>query len=390
MKKALTALSSAVIAAFAITAEVHAADELVIGYSMAKTGPYVSLAITNEVAASMAVDEINGKGGINGKKLKLVKFDTGGNPKDAVTATRRFAQDEKALAIIGPFSSSECAAAFPAGEREGIVQMSMASSAPGLTAGMPYAFRNTVDEGKVIENVMETFKRKNIPITRGVIAYGTDDAVSKAIGTKVLPKVFEKFAVPVLATVDFSVKAFDLSPQVSQIVQAKPDGIGIGGNPESGIKLAVELHRQGYKGRMIGGTTLADPDLPKRMLPAGTGLTIGSTFFKDFNAATKTFSVEFEKRAKAAGLGRTEPNQFDAATYDIVYMYADAIAKTKVTGGDLSKDRAAIRDYLSNLKNMPALEGNISFNKDRDAIKPIYIIEAKGGEWSLLDTHDPK
>jgi branched-chain amino acid transport system substrate-binding protein len=389
MKKALT-LSVAGLAVFAFAVPAHAADELILGYSMAKTGPYVSLAITNEVAATMAVDEINAKGGINGRKLKLAKFDTGGNPKDAVTATRRFAQDEKALAIIGPFSSGECNAAFPAGEREGIVQMSMASSAPGVTAGMQYAFRNTVDEGKVIEDVMETFKRKNIPIARGAIAYGTDDAVSKAIGTKVLPKVFEKYSVPVSVTVDFSVKAFDLSPQVAQIVQAKPDGVGIGGNPESGIKLAVELHRQGYKGRMIGGTTLADPDLPKRMLPAGTGMTIGTTFFKDFNATTKAFTVEFEKRAKAAGLGRTEPNQFDAAVYDIVYMYADAIAKTKVTGGDLAKDRTAIRDHLANLKNMPALEGNISFNKDRDAIKPIYVIEAKGGEWSLLDAHEPK
>lgn len=389
MKKTL-ALSVAGLAVLAIAVRAHAADELILGYSMAKTGPYVSLAITNEVAATMAVDEINAKGGINGRKLKLAKFDTGGNPKDAVTATRRFAQDEKALAIIGPFSSGECNAAFPAGEREGIVQMSMASSAPGVTAGMQYAFRNTVDEGKVIEDVMETFKRKNIPVARGAIAYGTDDAVSKAIGTKVLPKVFEKYSVPVAVTVDFSVKAFDLSPQVAQIVQAKPDGVGIGGNPESGIKLAVELHRQGYKGRMIGGTTLADPDLPKRMLPAGTGMTIGTTFFKNFNATTKAFAVEFEKRAKAAGLGRTEPNQFDAAVYDIVYMYADAIAKTKVTGGDLSKDRTAIRDHLANLKNMPALEGNISFNKDRDAIKPIYVIEAKGGEWSLLDAHEPK
>jgi branched-chain amino acid transport system substrate-binding protein len=390
MKKAIRVLTATATAAFAMTAQVHAADELIIGFSMAKTGPYVSLAIANEIAANMAVDEINGKGGVNGKKLKLVKFDTGGNPKDAVTATRRFAQDEKALAIIGPFSSSECKVAFPAGEREGIVQMSMASSAPGLTSGMSYAFRNTVDEGKVIENVIETFKRKSIPLTRGVIAYGTDDAVSKAIGTMVLPKVFEKFAVPVVVTVDFSVKAFDLSPQVSQIVQVKPDGVGIGGNPESGIKLAVELHRQGYKGRMFGGTTLADPDLPKRMLPAGTGMTIGTTFFKDFNATTKSFAVEFEKRTKAAGISRTEPNQFDAATYDIVHLYADAMAKSKVTGADLPKDRAAIRDHLANLKNMPALEGNISFNKDRDAVKPIYIIEAKSGEWSLLDMHDPK
>jgi branched-chain amino acid transport system substrate-binding protein len=380
------------IGALALAPAAQAANELIIGYSMAKTGPYVSLSASNEIAADMAVDEINAKGGINGRKVKLAKFDTAGNPKDAGTAVRRFAVDEKALAIVGPFSSGECRVAFPDGERMGIVQMSMASSAPGLTADMTYAFRNTVDEGKVISDVMETFARKKIPTTRAAIAYGTDDAVSKAIGTGVLPKVFEKYQSQVVSTVDFSIKAFDLSPQASQLVQAKPEVIGFGAPPEMAIKLATELQRQGLKARMIAGTTVADPDLPKRMAPAGEGFTIGTTFFRDLNPATKAFSAEFEKRAKTASLPRTEPSQMDAATYDIVHMYADALAATKATGDDanLAKERTAVRDHLAKLKNHPMLEGAISFGANRDSIKPIYIIEARAGAWALIDTHDPK
>lgn len=369
----------------------RAADELIIGYSMAKTGPYVSLAIDNEVAADMAVDEINAKGGVNGRKLKLVKFDTGGNPKDAVTAARRFAEDDKALAIIGPFSSSECQVAFPAGEREGIVHMSMASSAPGLTKGFSYAFRNTVDEGKVIEDVMETFLAKKLPMATAAIAYAADDAVSKSIGTGVLPKLFDKFKVKVVHNVDFTVKAFDLSPQVSELVQDQPEVIGIGANPEAAIKLAVELNRQGYKGRLIAGTTVADPDLPKRMTPAGEGMTIGTTFFKNLNDRTKSFTAEFAKRTKAADLSRTEPNQMDAATYDIVYMFADAMAKAKITGdpANLPKERAAIRDQLAALRGMPGVEGAISL-RNGDAIKPTYVVYAKNEAWLLLDMHETK
>lgn len=392
MKRLGTVSAIALLGALAFAPAVQAASELVIGYSMAKTGPYVSLANSNEIAADMAVDEINAKGGVNGRKIKLTKFDTGGNPKDASAAVRRFAVDDKALAIVGPFSSSECRVAFPDGERMGIVQMSMASSAPGLTADMSYAFRNTVDEGKVISDVMETFARKKIPSAKAAIAYGTDDAVSKAIGTGVLPKVFEQYKSQVVSTVDFSVKAFDLSPQASQLVQAKPEVIGFGAPPEMAIKLATELQRQGLKARMIAGTTVADPDLPKRMAPAGEGFTIGTTFFRDLNPATKAFSAEFEKRAKAAGLPRTEPSQMDAATYDIVLMYADALANTKATGDDanLAKERTAIRDHLAKLKNHPMLEGPISFGANRDSIKPIYILEAKQAAWTLIDTHDPK
>lgn len=368
------------------------AQELVIGYAMDKTGPFVSLSNGNEIGADIAVDEINAKGGINGKKLRIVKFDAGGNPKDAVTAVRRFAQDDKALAVVGPFSSSQVQVAAPAAQREGVVIMSMASSAPGLTKDFPYAFRNTVDEGKVIDYVMEILAQKKLPMKSGAIAYGTDDAVSKSIGTKVLPAVFERYKMPVKVTVDFQVKAFDLSPQVSQIVKANPDIVGLGSPPDAAIKLATELKRQGYTGRVIGGSTFADPDLPRRMAPAGDKMTIGTAYFPDLNARTKAFAAEYAKRAKAAGVARIETNQFDAATYDIVLMYADALRATKATGNpaNVAKERAAVRDYLAKLKNFPGLEGDISFDQNREALKPIYIIEAKNGAWTLLGTGRPK
>ncbi|MCP5978684.1 hypothetical protein NL364_29760, partial [Klebsiella pneumoniae] len=81
---------------------------------------------------------------------------------------------------------------FPAGEREGISQMSMASSAPGLTKGFTYGFRNTTDEGKVIDQVLASIKDKKLPMASGAAAYATDDVVSESIGTGVVPKMFEK------------------------------------------------------------------------------------------------------------------------------------------------------------------------------------------------------
>jgi branched-chain amino acid transport system substrate-binding protein len=98
----------------AMAAVPAAAQDLVLGFSTAKTGPYVSLASANEIAVEIAVQEINDKGGVNGKKLRVVRFDTGGDPKQAALAVRQFAEDDKALAVIGPFSSSEVRVAFRA------------------------------------------------------------------------------------------------------------------------------------------------------------------------------------------------------------------------------------------------------------------------------------
>jgi branched-chain amino acid transport system substrate-binding protein len=50
----------------------------------------------------MAVEEVNAAGGIGGKKLKIVSFDTAGKLEQAVAAVRKLAEDDKVMAIIGP------------------------------------------------------------------------------------------------------------------------------------------------------------------------------------------------------------------------------------------------------------------------------------------------
>src|SRR5262245_63550199 len=102
-------------------------QDLALGYLPAGAGPYATFSKTNEISAQIAIDEINAAGGIAGKKLRIVSFDTAGKPDQAVVGLRKLAEDDKVLAIIGPFSSSECRVVFPAGDRAGIVSMSMAS-----------------------------------------------------------------------------------------------------------------------------------------------------------------------------------------------------------------------------------------------------------------------
>ncbi len=374
--------------AFLLLAGSAQAGDIVLGFATAKTGPYVSLANTNGIAVDLAVAEINAKGGIDGRTIRVVTFDTSGDPKQAALAVRQFAEDDKALAVIGPFSSSEVRVAFPAGERLGIVQMSMSSSAPNLTKGFAYAFRNTRDEGKVIDEVLATLRDKGMPLKTGAIAYATDDVVSKSIGTAVLPGLFAKYGVASGGAVDFQYNAFDLSPQVSKLAQTKPDVVGLGAPPEAAVNLAKEAKRQGLATRFVGGTTIADPDLPRRMDGAGDGMTIGTTFFQNLDDRTKAFAKAFGEKAAAAGIARREPNQQDAATYDIVYLIAEAARRAKATGtpDKLAAERTQLRDALAALKDVDALEGRISFGPDRDAIKPIYVIEARKGEWALLDT----
>ena len=367
----------------------HAADELVLGYLAAKTGPFVSLARTNSIAVEMAVEEINAKGGVKGKKIKLVTFDTAGKPDQAVVGLRKLADDDKVMEIVGPFSSGEARVAFAAGERAGVVTMPMASSAPKLAEPFKYGFRNTSDEGYMFSKVMATIVKKNLPHKTAAVAYATDDTISKVMGTVVLPNVMKKAGVDVVKQVDFKLSAFDFSPQVSELKATPVDLVGVGSPPDQVIKLGQEMKRQGVSARLVAGSTVADPDLPAKMGKDGDGFMIPTTFFEGITPEAKKWADEFSKRAKAAGLDRTNASQFDAASYDIVLFYAWAMEQAGVTGdsGKLAEERTAIRDKLQGMKNFPALEGPISFGPDGDALKPVYILEMKDGKWTLVDSH---
>ena len=366
-----------------------AQQTLTLGFLTSETGPFVSLSRTNEVAAQIAIDEVNAAGGVSGKKLRVVSFDTAGVPAQTVIGFRKLAEDDKVLAIIGPFSSGQVQVAAPAADRAGVVIMAMASSAPNLVAKNQYAFRNTTDEAIMFIDVLKTVKSKKMAAASAAIAYANDDTISRTLGEKAFPALLQKAGIPIKGSVDFKLSAFDLSAQVSQLKSNPTDLVAVGAPPEAAIKLVQEMRRQGHKGRLVAGSTVNDPDLPARMGKEGNGFLVPGAWYPDLNNRTKKFSAEFEKRAKAAKLERTQASQFDAATYDIVQYYVWAMKETKVTGdpAKLAAERTAIRDALKRMKDYPALEGSTSFGANNDALKPVYVQEARDGKFVLVEAH---
>jgi branched-chain amino acid transport system substrate-binding protein len=361
-------------------------QEILLGYLPAGAGPFATLSRTNEIAAQMAVDEINASGGVAGKKIRIISFDTGGKPDQAVVGLRKLTEDDHVLGIIGPFSSAECRVAFAAAERAGIVSTSMGSSAPKLAEPFTYGLRNTSDEGYMFQKVMTTLQDKKYPMATAAVAYATDDVISKVMGENVLPGVMKKFGADVKVSVTFQTQAFDLSAQVSQLKAQPTDLIGIGSGPEPAVRLAQELRRQGNNARLVAGSTISDSELAKQMGKDGDGTVIPTTFFAGVSDKAKAFDAVLVKRMKAAGIDRSGASQFDAATYDIVMFYAYAMKQAKVSGdpGKLAEERTAIRDELRKMKDYPALEGPISFGSNGDALKPVYVIEMQSGAWKLI------
>ncbi len=379
----------AIAALMIVAAPARAAEEVVLGLTNVKSGPLKTQGEGTEIAVDIAVAEINAAGGINGMKLRIVKFDTGTDPKQAVVAARKFASDDGALGIIGPFSSGEAGAAFPIGERLGIVQIPNASSAPGLTKGKSYAFRLTEDESKQYNRLLTSMKKKGISARHTEIFYVTDERISKIVGVFLMPKLMKKFGMSAGKPIGYSYTSFDLAPQATKAMQSNPDIIAVASVGMHAGKVLKEMRRQGFKGRMIGSQLFSDPNNVELFGTDAEGTLFASGFWYKLNAETRAFSAKFDVEVKKRGLKRPFPHHVDAQAYDIVYLFKQAMEKAKVTGDpDKRKaERTAIRDALNGIIFSGITGKNVCFDANGDAELPGYIIEIKGNQWTLFDKH---
>jgi branched-chain amino acid transport system substrate-binding protein len=206
--------------------------EVLIGATWGLTGMWRDYTTKNVIAAQIAIEEINAAGGIKGVPVRLITYDTGGKPMEATRMLRKLASDDKVLAVLGPFSTSEAEVAFPVTNKLGIVMISQASSKPGLAKEhRPYAFRNTIDEIEMGKVAVKFFMTK-YNVKKVAVVHDVKDAIGLVLGSQVLPTVFKKLGASVVnegSFVTYQTNDFDMRPQVTKLKGMSFDGIAFGG-----------------------------------------------------------------------------------------------------------------------------------------------------------------
>jgi branched-chain amino acid transport system substrate-binding protein len=369
------------------TQAVRAADQIAFGAIVPSSGPFAEWGRSNTTTLKMLEQQINDAGGINNKKLEIVIYDDGAKPAESANALRKLASDDKVLAVAGPLTSSSCEVTFPVANEMKIVATSQASSKPGVAkANRPWAFRNTVDEGILAKTSVPYFT-KTFNVKSVAVIYDAKDAVSTAIATKIMPKVFAAADIGVLNESDlisFNTGELDVSAQVTKLKSLNPDGVVIGADYSQAITVIREMKRQGMIKPVIGGTPLissailkAAPEIP---------IVAPATFYATMRGPkAEKFVAELQPLLrKTSGLpADIEPSMYDANIYEIVSMFIAAAKQDGLTGKpqELEAERSKIRDYLTNLHEFEGFSGTIRFSADGDAIKTFFIVQGQNGAW---------
>jgi branched-chain amino acid transport system substrate-binding protein len=90
-----------------------AADSITFGQAAVLEGPASALGQGMRIGIQAAFDEVNARGGVHGRKLKLVSRDDGYEPDRAIVETKKLIDEDKVFALIGPVGTPTSAAAQP-------------------------------------------------------------------------------------------------------------------------------------------------------------------------------------------------------------------------------------------------------------------------------------
>ncbi|HMJ99202.1 MAG TPA: ABC transporter substrate-binding protein, partial [Reyranella sp.] len=110
-------------------------DPIYLGVSGPLTGPNAQYGAQWKQGFDLALDEINGAGGIKGRPLAYIFEDTQSDPRQSVAVAQKFVADPRIVVELGDFSSPASMAASPIYQKAKLVQFGFTNSHPDFTKG---------------------------------------------------------------------------------------------------------------------------------------------------------------------------------------------------------------------------------------------------------------
>lgn len=390
MRRIGTLLSCCLVALVALPVLAYAfGDEVVVGFMVPLTKKGASYGVQSRAATEIAVEEINAKGGIGGRKLVAITKDSEGDNALAIQLARQLIDKDRVVALHGPQWSAEVEAVFPICERSKILCFSPTSTKPGVSAPYSWAFRNTVDENVLVPQTLKWIQENYPWVKKAAILSDIKDAYSKSLGQDTFRPKLKESGIEVVEEVEYVTGDTDFSAHITKIKARNPDMIAVGGTWVETANMMKEAEKQDMKVLWVGGVGFGNARIMENAGEASEGAVHNATYDKD---DPREMNQSYAKRLLAR-LPQETPHWPAANCYDAMKMLAQAITAAKIdnTAKSLEKDRKKVRDELAKIKDFPALtsaDGKITIvdigpdgKHAGDAIKKGTLIQVQNGKF---------
>lgn len=311
-----------------------------IGLSGALTGGDAVLGETQRQGVTLAVDEINAAGGINGRKIELIVEDEANDPSRMAEIAQRFVARDAVDAIIGGTNDGTAQVLAQVAEQAEVPLIIPFANGDQITRDRKWSFQVDVASTTFVKKLVDhaVSKYKKIGIVYDDNAFGQanrDFSLANLKAANVEPVA----VIPVPDT------GRDYGPQLTQFRDAGAEVLIASISGTNAAQLRKDMTRLGYEPAIIGPNSLAF----QTMIDVGQEFVERKVVFLDLIDESKPEVQAFQDKMMAA-YNKRATSGFELLGYDAMKILAHALEK----GGG---DKAKVREALETLSGYTAVSG---------------------------------
>jgi branched-chain amino acid transport system substrate-binding protein len=369
-------------AALSLTAAAFAQSNqpIKIGTFVARTGQAAFLGEPAKQAFELYVDQLNKAGGIGGRKVELIVYDSKSSAKEAADLVRRLIDQDKVDIIVGGTSTGETMAAVPMVEETKIPFVSLAGATVVIDPVKRYVFKTPHTDKMSVEQIYKRVKLDGgakVAVLAG--AGGYDQSCRKHA-----KDVASAVGIQLVADEQHGTGDADVTVQLTNIRRSNPDAILYCGFGAPSAIVAKNYRQLGLQQRLymtVGVASRAYIDGAEGAADGSRVTTSAILAFDDLPtndpvyAVTKRFVDAYRLTYKE------DPSSFAGNAHDGIMLAAEALKAAKST------DREKVRNALESLRGVPGINGVFTFSPtDHLGITSdsLRIVEVKGRQFRLL------
>jgi branched-chain amino acid transport system substrate-binding protein len=352
------------------------ADEqaVTVGAYFSLSGQESTFGIDSREGIEMATDEVNAAGGVKGKKVRVLYEDDKSNAQEASNKVHQLIDRDKVIAILGEVASSRSKAGGLVANNKHIPMITPSSTNVEVTQGREYVFRACFtddQQGKAAASfAIEKLGKKKVGIL-----YVAQDSYSSGLASS-FREVAQKLGAQIVADKGYQKGETNFTTYLNEIKAAEPEIIFVPNYYNDMVPIARQAKAVGIPGTMfLGGDGWDSEDLLKGAATELEGAYLTNHYAPDVPWPN---SQKFVKNYREKY--HRDPSSLTAQAYDAARLLYDAM--TRATG--LAPD--PIKDAIAATKGFQGATGTINIDANRNAQKPIVIVQIKGGKFTYSST----
>jgi len=380
---AFAAATAALLLSAGSQAQAQSGEPIKIGFGMALTGPLAANGKQALLGMQIWEDQINKKGGLLGRPVKLVFYDDQTNPSTVPGLYTKLIDVDKVDLVIGPYATNMIAPAMPVVMQKGKVFVTLFGLAVNSEFNYPKYFSMIPTGQNTKPSFTEGFFEIAAKNKLGTVSLVAADAEFSRNACEGARENAKKHKMKIVYDRTYPPATTDFTPIVRAIQAANPDAVVVCSYPLDSVGMVRAVNEIGFKPKMIGGAMvgLQATVFKQQLGPLLNGWINYETWVpsKHFlNPDVEAFLAEYQSRAKAAGV---DPLGYYLGTWG--YAYVEVLGKAVEGAKTLNDDKIA--EYLRTTP-IRTIMGDIKFGKNGEwAESGMMQVQYKGIKGNDLD-----